>query len=100
MPHVPMRAGFEDAIAACGSIAGASDFLRFVVDGVEEQAVTISVVTTAADTAVTAATKCFDIGVCSLRSCLATTGACLRWPTALDARHSAGFTPAGARWPR
>src|SRR5512143_2819498 len=58
MPHAPMRAGLAGEVAACASIAGPSGCLA-VVAGVEEQAV--SAVTSAADTAVPAATKCFDM---------------------------------------
>src|SRR5262245_18284232 len=69
MPHVPMRAGFEGDIAACDSIAGASGAEPFV-GWVEEQAVTTSTVTSAAETAVPAATKCLDTESCSLLDCL------------------------------
>src|SRR3954469_21299137 len=66
MPHVPMRAGCGGEVAACGSIAGASGCLPFT-GSVEEQAVTTRAVTSAADTAVPAVTKYFDMESCSLR---------------------------------
>src|SRR6185369_5796889 len=57
-----MRAGVEGEVAACDSIARASVGLPLVGD-VAEQAVATSAVTSAADTTVLVATKCFDIGV-------------------------------------
>src|SRR4051794_28332404 len=64
MPHAPMRAGFAGVVAA--SILGASAGLP-VAGGVEEQAVTINAVASAADAAVPTATKGFDMESVSLR---------------------------------
>src|SRR6185503_4859782 len=63
-----MRAGFDGDSAACGSIAVTSGLVPFVGE-VEEQAVTASTVTRAADIAAAAARTCFDMKACSLRGC-------------------------------